>query len=207
CIDKNDRVTHLSEKSEWLNIVVLAALFFVMWGSAQILNVPKITTYRMLYYPMAFFIGYYWLSSKSVLDVLKKLWWLFLAAGIVSGVFYVKKNYGTYYAEYSVLNNWLSVFHAWFTTLGILGVSQTVLNFHNKFSDYMTKISFGIFVLHIFVLLLVNTLLKPVAQNLPIAVIYIIELVAALAGSVLLWELLSRIPVVRFVLFGIKKSK
>ena len=105
------------------------------------------------------------------------------------------------------MNNWLSVFHAWFTTLGILGVSQTVLNFHNKFSDYMTKISFGIFVLHIFVLLLVNTLLKPVAQNLPIAVIYIIELVAALAGSVLLWELLSRIPVVRFVLFGIKKSK
>lgn len=205
CIDKNDRITHLSERAGWLNILILCALFFVMWGAAQVLNIPKITTYRMCYYPMAFFIGYYWLSNKDVLAALKKCGWIFLAAGIVSGVFYVRKNYGTYYADYSVLNNWLSVFHAWFTTLGILGVAQTVLNFHNKFSEYMTKTSFGIFVVHIFVLLLVNTLLKPVAQNLPVAVIYLTELAAAFAGSILLWELLRHVPVVRFVLFGIKK--
>lgn len=205
CIDKNDRVTRLSENAEWLNVLVLCALFFVMWGAAQVLNMPKITTYRMCYYPMAFFIGYYWLSNKTVLDVLKKFGWIFLALGIVSGVFYVRKNYGTYYADYSVLNNWLSVFHAWFTTLGIFGVAQTALNFHNKFSDYMTKTSFGIYVTHVFVLLLVNVLLKPVAQNLPIAVIYLIELITAFVGSVLLWELLRRVPVVRFLLFGIKK--
>lgn len=205
CIDKNDRITHLCERAGWLNILILCALFFVMWGAAQVLNIPKITTYRMCYYPMAFFIGYYWLSNKDVLAVLKKCGWIFLAVGIVSGVFYVRKNYGTYYADYSVLNNWLSVFHAWFTTLGILGVAQTVLIFHNKFSEYMTKTSFGIFVVHIFVLLLVNTLLKPVAQNLPVAVIYLTELAAAFAGSILLWELLRHVPVVRFVLFGIKK--
>lgn len=205
CIDKNDRITHLSERAGWLNILILCALFFVMWGAAQVLNIPKITTYRMCYYPMAFFIGYYWLSNKDVLAALKKYGWIFLAVGIVSGVFYVRKNYGTYYADYSVLNNWLSVFHAWFTTLGILGVAQTVLNFHNKFSEYMTKTSFGIFVVHIFVLLLVNTLLKPVAQNLPVTVIYLTELAAAFAGSILLWELLRHVPVVRFVLFGIKK--
>ncbi len=206
-IDKNDRISALAEKSEVLNIAVLCALFFVMWGSAQILNMPKITTYRMCYYPMAFLTGYYWLSSGKVLGALKKWGWIFLAAGITSGIFYIRKNYGTYYADYSVLNDWLSVFHAWFTALGILGAAQTVLNFRNRFFDYMTRTSFGIYILHIFVLLLVNTLLIPVAQKIPVAVIYLIELATALCGSILLWEILRRIPVLRFVLFGISKPK
>ena len=203
-IDKKNKLLILGSKS---NIIVLILLEVVMWGAAQILNMPMITTYRMCYYPLAFLLGYYVFSEEKVLNILKKWGILFLAAGIVFGVVYTYMFYGTYYAEYEVLNHPISVANAYFTTLGFLGVGQHIFNFSNSFSAYMSKAGWGIYICHIFVLLVTNTLLIPVVGSVPMMVIYLIELVAAFFGSIVLWEVLRRIPLIRWLLFGIKKVK
>ena len=51
-----------------------------------------------------------------------------------------------------------------------------------------------------------NNLLIPFADNLSIWIIYLLEFVVSLGGSIILWELLSKIPVVRYILFGIRKN-
>lgn len=203
-IDKKGKLESLGQKS---NIFVAAGLYIVMLGAAQILNIPMVTTYRMCYYPLAFILGYYVFSSEKLLIQLKKFGWIFLIVGVVAGVFYVRKFYGVYYANYEVLNNWISVAFAWFTALGLLGVAQTILNFENGFSKYMNKAGWGIYVNHITILVIFNYLISSIAANLPIAVIYVLELIVALVVSVGAWELLRRIPFFRYVLYGIKKQK
>lgn len=202
-IDKNAKFEALCEKS---NIFVAAGLYILMFGAAQILNIPMIATYRMAYFPLAFLLGYYVFTSEKLLAQLKKYGWICLITGIVAGVFYEIKFYGTYYAEYKVLNDWLSILHAWFTAIGILGVAQ-LLDFENPFTRYMNKAGWGIYINHITILIVFNYLIRGFAVALPVWVIYALELIVALAASIGLWEVLRRIPVLRYVLYGIRNPK
>ena len=202
-IDKKNKLLELGGKA---NLLVLVLLTAVLVGAAQLLNAP-ITTYRMCLYPVAFLIGYYVCANENVQQVIKKYAYLFLGAGILADIAYIVKDYGSYYAYHEVQNDPVAIVAAWFMVLGILGMAQRMLNFSNGFTNYMNRAGWGIYILHINLLLLTNTLLKPVAFVLPMVVIYLIELVVGLAGSVLLWEILRRIPVIRWLLFGIRRKK
>ena len=162
-----------------------------------------IPTYRFGYDTMAFLAGYYIFSSEKVLSQLKKFGWICLVIGAGFWVWHFIKFYGQLYSDASVQNNWISIVHAWFSVMGILGVSQTVLEFENKFSNYMCKTNWGIYVNHILVMIVLNVLLEPVAASIPVAVIYLIELVVTISVSVGLWELLKRVPVIKFILYGL----
>lgn len=63
-IDKNGKFEAVCEKS---NIFVAACLYILMFGAAQILNIPMIATYRMAYFPLAFLLGYYVFTSEKLL--------------------------------------------------------------------------------------------------------------------------------------------
>ena len=202
-IDKKDRLSVLGSKT---SLPVLLLLTIIVVGAAQLLNTP-ITTYRMCLYPLAFLLGYYVFSDENVQLTVKKYAPLLLVIGIVADIAYIIKDYGSYYANNDVQNDPIAVVAAWFMVLGILGMAQRVLNFSNSFTNYMNKAGWGIYVIHINVMLLTNTLLKPIAGTVPMFTIYLIELVAAFGASILLWEILRRIPVVRWLLFGIKRRK
>lgn len=203
-IDKKGRLEALGEKS---NIFVAAAFVIVMIGASRVLNIKMIPTYRFGYDTMAFLLGYYVFSSEKLLAQLKKFGWICLLIGIGFGVVYFKKFYGICYSDLEVQNNWISIVHAWFTMMGILGIAQTVFEFENKFSKYMCSCNWGIYVNHILIMLILNTLLKPAVPNLPIAVVYLIELFVTLPVSIAMWEICKRIPVLRYVLYGIKKKE
>lgn len=202
-IDKKDKLLALGSKA---NFLVLVLLTVVVVGAAQLLN-TKITTYRMCLYPLAFLLGYYMFSNENVQLIVKKYAYLFLTIGIVANSAYIAKDYGKYYANNEVQNDPIAVVAAWFMVLGILGIAQRVLDFSNPFTSYMNRAGWGIYIIHINVMLFTNTMLKPVAYSLPIGVIYLIELVAGLGVSVLLWEILRRVPVIRWLLFGIRRKK
>lgn len=203
-MDKTDKLLALGKKA---NLPVLLVLAVLMIGCSQILNMPMIATYRMCFYPMSFLLGYYVFSHDHVLELLKKWCPLFLVIGVLFGVWYIHNSYGTYYADYAVLKAPVSVIHAYFTAIGLIGLSERILDFHNGFTAYMSKAGWGIYICHINVLLAVNTLLKPVVGSISIWAVYGIELITALFGSILLWEILKRIPVIRWLLFGMKKPK
>ena len=202
-IDKKNRLLFLGSKS---NLLVLILLTPVMVGAAQIFNAP-ITTYRMCFYPVAFLLGYYVFAQENVQATLKKYGPLLLIVGVVADILYIVKDYGRYYASNEIQNDPIAVVAGWFMVMGLLGVGQRVLNFSNTFTTYMNKAGWGIYIVHINVLLFTNTLLKPVVTTLPMAVIYFMEIVAGLLVSILLWEVLRRIPLLRWLLFGIRRKK
>ena len=202
-IDKNNKLLALGSK---INLPALLLLTVAVVGAAQLLNTP-ITTYRMCLYPLSFLLGYYVFSNENVQLTVKKYALLFLLLGLAAEIAYIIKDYGKYYASNEVQNDPIAVVAAWFMVLGILGIAQLVLNFSNSFTEYMSKAGWGIYIIHINVMLLTNTLLKPVAYTLPIGVIYLIELVVAFAASIILWEILRRIPLIRWLLFGIRRKK
>lgn len=203
-IDRKGKFENLCSKS---NIYVVLGFYFVMFGAAQILNLPMVSTYRMCYYPVAFLSGYYIFSNDKILLQLKVSGPCFLISGIATGFFYIRKFYGISYSDYSVLNSWLSILHAWLTVIGIIGTAQLLLNFRNSFTDYMNKAGWGIYVNHIIIMQVTNILLKPLVGSVPFFVIYLIEFAASLAVSIALWEVFKRIPVIRYVLYGIKGKK
>lgn len=202
-IDKNDRLTTLGAKT---TLPVLLLLTVVVVGAAQLFNTP-ITTYRMCLYPVAFLLGYYIFSNENVQLTVKTYAPLFLVIGIAADIAYIIKDYGTYYASNEVQNDPVAIICAWFMVLGILGIAQRVCNFSNSFTSYMSKAGWGIYVIHINVMLLTNTLLKPFTATLPIGIIYLIELVAAFGVSIPLWEICRRIPAIRWLLLGIRRKK
>ena len=66
----------------------------------------------------------------------------------------------------------------------------------------MTRSSYGLYIVHMTVCTSSCLWLKSIA--LPVWSIYTLALIATIVGSVVLWEVLRRIPFVRWCLFGVK---
>ena len=77
----------------------------------------------------------------------------------VSGIFYIVRCYGMAYTDKEVLSRWDLNLYAFFMVLLVLGAGPKWLDFSNNFTNYMRKCCFGIYVLHIPVLLVINYLL------------------------------------------------
>lgn len=184
-------------------ICMLVIMYFITWGSAHVLNMPVITTYRLGYYIVAFFMGFYIFSSDAFIEKCKSV---VIPMGILSlaaFLFYLFKNYGTYYAEQTVMCQWDFNLFAFCMVVFVFGITAKYLDKTNTFMTFMSKKSFGIYVFHIPVMLVTNYFLTD--SQLPLTVIYFIEFVVALPVSLALNEIISRIPILRYWILGIRK--
>lgn len=186
-------------------MIVMVMLYFILWGSSHILNMPIITSYRNGIYISAFFMGYYIFSNNECIEMCKKSAVPLFVLAIASGIFYITRCYGLVYSDAAVLARWDLNLYAFLMVLLIFGGAAKFLDFQNGFTDYMRKSGFGIYVFHIPVMLVTNYLL--VGSGLPMTAIYIIELVTAFIMSIVLYEIIRRIPVLRYCTLGIRKSK
>ncbi len=201
-IDK-DRLYNLGAKT---NIVVLLLLTALIYGSAQVLNLP-IVVYRFGIYGVGFFVGYFMLSHDEVMERLSK-WWVYLViAAIGLCVAFVIIYRGQPYSDYIVLNTLLCNVYAWIATLAILAFMKKWGNKSNTFTMWMCKKSWGLYVCHYLPLIMAGYYMKKYIPNLPPILMYILTGIAGFAGAYLLYEILSRIPFIRWALLGLKKEK
>ena len=185
--------------------VVMVLLYLIFWGGAHILNMPLITAYRNGIYIPAFLAGFYIFSNDKMIEKLKKAVLPLLVLCIGTGIFYMTRCYGLAYSDVNVLSRFDLNLYAFCMVLFILGAGARCLNFSNRPSEYMRKCCFGIYVFHIPVMLVINYLL--IGKNLPLSVVYLVELVGALAVSLLLNEVVRRIPILRYWILGIRSTK
>ena len=68
CIQKEKRKDIQKKSTVYL---ILIAVFFLFWGSSQLLNTPVVESYRFGIYTVAFLLGYYVFSQDIVIEVLK----------------------------------------------------------------------------------------------------------------------------------------
>lgn len=200
---EKDRLYTLCEK---VNLPILLLLVIPVWISAQILNMPVISVYRFGIYIFCFLLGYYVFSHDSVIGILEKYSMLLLIPAVLLGVTYLTCYWGTDYASTPGVNSPLAICYGWFACLAILGCGRKYWNKTNTFTRYMARSSFGLYVFH-YTTLSATAYALTQFTNIPPLLIYLLSAVAAFGGGLLLNEIVSGIPVIRWCVLGIKKEK
>lgn len=202
-MDSKDKIWKLCGR---INIVFILLLVFLIWGASMVLNMPVLTTYRFGIYGMAYFIGYFVFSHDKVINQTVKIRFFMLIAAIILGAFYTVRYFGINYSSKECLTSFLTNCYLWAAVLAILGCAKAWLNKTSAFASYMTKSSYGFYIVHYLVVQLACYLVYYYA-GLPKSLNYFVALAIEFPLTVLLYGLLRKIPVIRFMVLGIKTNK
>ena len=201
-IDKKGRLLKLGGRA---NMPAVILLVLAVWGSAQILNTPLIEVYRNGIYILFFLLGYYVFSHDNIQELLARYCIPLLVLAAVSEVVFTVIHFGDNYSAMTVLKEPLTNACAWFGTLAVLGAFKKWGDREVKLTCYLNKRNFGIYALHYPLLIAGFMLIRDF--GLPVWSYYIILLVWEIITVPLAFGLISRIPVLRFLILGISKKK
>ena len=201
---EKDRFLNICKKA---NVVVLLCLTVLIYASAQILNTPIIVVYRFGIYGIGFFIGYFVMSHDEVINRLERCWVLLSILAVIACIAFIIIYWGESYADHVVLDTVLCNVYAWLAVLGILAFMKKWGGFENWFTKWMCKRSWGLYVFHYLMIAISAYYLKNKCPFLAPIIIYLLVAIAAFAGSYILYEIISRIPFIRWCVLGIKKEK
>lgn len=177
----------------------IVLLFVPEWICQYVLNIGGKSLGQFM---ILFLFGYYIFSEESILQKLKRYRWVSLTSCILSGALY-----GCLYCFTNLRNDWLTglyIFFGWMGIITLLGIGQSKLNIHNRLCDYFTRASFPVYILHMPILVVVGFFVL----KLPVGVAGQFFLIVWISFVVtfLIYEIVKRIPVLRFFL-GISKHK
>lgn len=195
--DKKDRLCSIGER---VNGVVTLLCGLLLWGGAQVLNAPVITMYRFGVYFAAFLLGYYLLSCERVQVMMEKWHRPLLVISIAMGVGFVILYWGQNYTDAAVLESFFTNAHAWVATLAAMGCARAWLNRETGFSKWLVSKSWGIYVCHYLPLLLAAMVLP--LTGLPPVLVYLLTALLGGVGTLAVYELLRRIPIVKWLVLG-----
>lgn len=186
--------------------VVLLLCFFLIWGAAQVLNAPVITVYRFGIYFAAFCIGYYVFSHEKAQAAAEKIRFPMLAVSLAGAVLCLFLYGGTNFTEPECLQSFAVNLYLWAAVLAVIGWGRKYGGGTGRFAAYMKKAGFGVYILHYPVLTVVCYFLR-YPGGFPAAVNYLIAAAGGFALTLILYEILRRIPVIRFLVLGQRGEK
>ncbi len=205
-IDKKDRLWQMCEKIKFIPIILLGLLLYA--GSFTLIQNPRaesfdglLNLYKPLNYLIPFLMGYFVFSHDKVQEILGKyaLYLIFIA--LIAGTILTIRTFGQDNTSPKYLQSPMNIAYTWFMMLGLLGVFQRYFNHTNCFATYMTKSSYGLYIVHYVVIASFGYMLK-IHTTLPVFVIYAILTIAVFVLSLILNEILRRIPIVRWCVLG-----
>lgn len=180
---------------------MLILLFFAVWFSSYCLNTPLLEIYRNGFYLTFFLIGYYVFSHEEVQRETEKFWLPLLITAAALGIVYTAYFWGENYADMENLKHPLTNAYAWFASLALIGCGRRFLDRETGFTRYMRSRSFGFYVLHYYLLILITYVIDLYFDlRFPLFYLILIGLEAVLLPP--LYEVLSRVPVIKRLLFG-----
>lgn len=187
------------------NIMILILLVIPVYLSGLILNTPLIPVYRFGIYGLTFFLGYFVFAHDEVVERISKYGVPLMAGAVVLAVVYLVLHYGDKYAVMPTVNCIPAVAYAWVSCLAILGCMKRWGNKTTKFTTFMSKRSFGLYVFHYLPLSAVAYFLNKYTA-ISAFPSYLLTMIAAFPGSYVLYEVISRIPIIRWCVLGIKNK-
>ncbi len=188
------------------NVVLLLSLGVFVWCASQALNMPVIVVFRVGIYGFVFLLGYFVFAHDEVVERLSKWWHVLMMVAVALGIGYICYYFGENYAEEPVVNSPFSVLYGWVAILAIFAGMKKWMDKTTPFTMWMSKKSFGLYVFHYLPLSMTAYFLDRYTQ-MSAALSYLIVGVAAFVGGYLLYEIISRIPIVRWCVLGFKKEK
>lgn len=195
---------------EKINTPALILFVVPLFFAGLVLNTPVITVYRFGYYGFGFLLGYFVFAHEEVIDRLRRYRFILLGVSLALGITYTILYFGQNYADASahieVINSPAAVAYAWTAVLAIFACAREWFDKETAFTKFMTKKSFGVYMFH-FIGISAAAYLMAVYLNVPLFVRYIAVLLAGLAAGFGLQEVFGRIPLVRYLVMGIRAKK
>ena len=198
-IDKKDSLWKVGGKLS--KIWLLALLVVPVWISSLCFNTPVIEVYRNGFYLTFFLIGYYVFSHEEVQEEVKKWWLPLLVVGVGLCIGYTVYFWGENFATLPNLKHPLTNAFAWFGCLAMMALGKRFLDKETGFTRFMRGRSFGYFVLHNYLIVIITCVID-MKFELRFPLFYLILTILLAAVMLPLYEVLSRIPVIRRLLFG-----
>jgi surface polysaccharide O-acyltransferase-like enzyme len=192
-------------------ILLLGVLFWA--GEQLIIKNPRpespdglYNLYKPLFYFIVFLMGYFVFSHDKVHETLGKAWIPLMCAAVAAGTALIITTFGQDNTTPQYLGSPLNCLYGWLMCLAMMGWFKARFDSTGKFATYMTRSSFGLYVLHYLVVASLGYMMK-VYTALPPVAIYLILTVAVFTVTTLLYEIIRRIPVVRWCVLGEKGRK
>ena len=190
-----------SLRSTFAWTLFFAAATLGVWGSAQVLNTPVITVYRFGIYGFAFFLGYLVFHRADVEAALVRTRWFWGVCALYFGFLYFRRFFGANYADAPVLRHWLTNVYAWTATLAILGFAKRYVDRPTRFTTFLARTSFGLYVFHMF-FVYAATLLFARFCDVPAPLEIALVAAVSFAGSYATYFAVRRVPGLRFLVLG-----
>ena len=208
-LDKKDRLWAACGKLNIVWVILLGVLFWA--GEKTLVLNPRPESldglwnlYKPLFYLIPFLLGYFVFSHDNVQESLKKAWIPLMASAVVAGGVLVGTTFGQDNTSPQYLGSPLNCIYGWLMCLAMMAWFQAKFDRTNAFAGYMTKTSFGLYVVHYLVIASFGYMMKTYTQ-LPPAAMYAILTVAVFTLSPVINEIISRIPFIRWCVLGLKK--
>ena len=197
----------LSGLTKWGYALIMILFFAILWiGSKTQIDSPTaaqglINLYRPIYYFVCFVAGYYIFSSEAIHNYLAERAKGLIVITLGAAIYFVIRYYGTDYTLPAVLQSvWCNLF-CWAMVLAMIGTFKRWADCSTPTTQYLSRSSYGVYIVHMTVCTAICLALKQ--TTLPIWSIYLIAVATTYIGSFALWEILHRIPFIRWCVFGI----
>ena len=205
-LDHNDKVWSWCRKVNIVWIIMLGVLFWA--GEQTLIRNPRpesadglLNLYKPLFYLVPFLLGYLVFSHDEVQDKVGKAWIPLMACAVVTGCILIVSTFGQDNTSPEYLGSPLNCLYGWLMCLAMMGWFKARFDCTNSFSAYMTRSSYGIYIVHYLPVAALGYMMKTYTQLPPLA-IYLILALAVFSLSPLLYELIRRIPLVNWCVLG-----
>ena len=189
-----------------INFIIILSLGFGLFLSAQILNTPVIVVYRFGVYGYAYLLGYFVFSHENNIKLLEANYIILVLMSIIFGILYIYKYFGENYALKEIFGSVLSISYTWFACLSFLGVGKIFFDKEFTFTKFMKEKSYGIYIFHYLFLSSIAYYLHKYTNLFPFLQ-YILVGLSSFIGSILLFNIMSKIPFINWCVLGISKNK
>ena len=200
---EKDRLWTIGAKT---GVPALVLMAIPVWAAAQVLNTPIVCVYRFGLYAFLFLVGYFVFSHDEVIERLKKWSPMFIAIAAVFGAAFCVRYFGENYADAPVNRTPLFTGFCWFACMAVLGGFARFGDVSNGLTSWMSKRSFGLYMFHYLCMSIVALYIgKPGLLSAP--AVYLVSAFAGFGGALLLAEIVTGAPLLRWALLGMKKNR
>ena len=158
-----------------------------------------------------FLLGYFVFAQDGVVErLVSKRWWLLGAYLALTAANFallsanINTTYGFLIAPDQPVYPWFGLVVTWAGILTVRGFAAKRLEFHNWLTEYLARASFSLYIFHYCFVMIVGCWITSVTGN--ALVQFVVMVIGASALNFAFYELVRRIPGVRF-LFGISAPK
>ena len=208
-LDRNDRFWNWCGQANIVWIILLGVLYWL--GAQTLIKNPRpdsadglVNLYKPVFYLISFLLGYFVFSHDEVQEKLGKAWIPLLACAVVAGGILIGTTFGQNNTSPEYMSSPLNCLYGWLMCLAMMAWFKARFDRTSPFATYLAKSSFGLYIVHYLVVASLGYMMKNYTQ-LPPWAMYVILTVAVFTLSPLLYEIIRRIPFVRWCVLGEKK--